>query len=516
MAENFNSCDQQANTIEDRLRYLEQCIKELRTSNNEEAKSASEYHASDHEARQETSFDQEHVFPKLVWELDHDGADKQALEEANETWTEDELTAFYATECEPTVKRVSWSSYKTKYNRYNKNSFAIIVPTGELQTSIQHHAHDRVNNTSAGLIASPLAPLFQPSAKQRPSRIRINSPQMQHELADVAGFSISLASVDYTILSPFKPLLCNEQKIRLRLQSLIQTAGSMVEAVSQTIADGLHDKEMTEAHTVKFDELGEQSSDDTATNAQGSEQVDPPGTPSSLLSGHDSLADVTDIADVKPISLEFEALKKIAKAKSVLPHWQCLVDFMDTDLKYLLDLRLQIQSGSLQTIEFEDLWHLFEPGRVVIRGGSNRLQGLRVLQVSGGRRLLSAEVEMDSLDTTATKVLSRALTEVYRPKESHSPLKVSCYHVDFDGKTYGPSQYDFTIQKYSGPRDVCSLAVYPIQFLESRSNAIQSPWNILRARGQHFCELSVPDTIPHKQYRGQSLDEPKEEVCRIF
>lgn len=64
-----------------------------------------------------------------------------------------------------------------------------------------------------------------------------------------------------------------------------------------------------------------------------------------------------------------------------LEHLRLLVEFMDKDLKPLIDLRKQIAERKLRKIAFADLWHLFEHGQEV-RAPGNELQLYRVLKVS--------------------------------------------------------------------------------------------------------------------------------------
>lgn len=63
-----------------------------------------------------------------------------------------------------------------------------------------------------------------------------------------------------------------------------------------------------------------------------------------------------------------------------LEHLRLLVEFMDKDLRPLIELRKQIAERTLRKIAFADLWHLFEHGQEV-RAPGNELQLYRVLKV---------------------------------------------------------------------------------------------------------------------------------------
>jgi hypothetical protein len=70
-------------------------------------------------------------------------------------------------------------------------------------------------------------------------------------------------------------------------------------------------------------------------------------------------------------------------------HLSCLRDFIKTDLGHFLGLRLKVQEGSLETITFEDLYHLYWPGDLVINRKTEKVDSLhQVYGVTGGRMRL--------------------------------------------------------------------------------------------------------------------------------
>ena len=64
--------------------------------------------------------------------------------------------------------------------------------------------------------------------------------------------------------------------------------------------------------------------------------------------------------------------------EDLLADLKLLIEFLDVDLKPTFDLRKKIKDGTATIIEYEDLWHLFEPGDDVMTQ-SSRLQVYRVL-----------------------------------------------------------------------------------------------------------------------------------------
>jgi hypothetical protein len=54
------------------------------------------------------------------------------------------------------------------------------------------------------------------------------------------------------------------------------------------------------------------------------------------------------------------------EAQEAILHWRCFVDFIQTHLKNLLGLRNCIAERKLEKISFDNLWHLFSPGDIVL------------------------------------------------------------------------------------------------------------------------------------------------------
>jgi len=64
--------------------------------------------------------------------------------------------------------------------------------------------------------------------------------------------------------------------------------------------------------------------------------------------------------------------------EDLLADLKLLIEFMDVDLKPTFELRKKIKEGTLTTIEYQDLWHLFDIGDNVI-SQTNRMLVYRVL-----------------------------------------------------------------------------------------------------------------------------------------
>ena len=91
----------------------------------------------------------------------------------------------------------------------------------------------------------------------------------------------------------------------------------------------------------------------------------------------------------------------LLESRPCLEQLLVLRGLLDKELKPTFDLRRQIRDGSARSIAFQDLWHLFPLGSVIVSNGvSGQSQTFRVLNVTGGRPFLCNryEADMDALD----------------------------------------------------------------------------------------------------------------------
>ena len=192
-----------------------------------------------------------------------------------------------------------------------------------------------------------------------------------------------------------------------------------------------------------------------------------------------------------------ESLYVCTCLKDARDHLELLVNTIDSQLSSLLILHKAIRDREISKIKFGYLWHLFQPGDVVVTS-RKPCQAYRVIHVSGGRPLL-----------TTTDVFGRdnaADSRPTLPRQSQvSPFSIDCVRFDFDGEKFGPVQDKICIQEYEEERIITKLDVYPIYYAERGENLSKT----LIDRGRRFAEYS---SFQHKRYQGLSLSEPQEEV----
>lgn len=298
----------------------------------------------------------------------------------------------------------------------------------------------------------------------RPMRVAINSEVLRDELRIVIGAGVGLEISEWrrVLTGPWKVLVEYEQAIRQRLQKLERLI-----------------IERDEKGTGQPVESREKQPDQVFDNRPEVCEVRARDPPSSC--------EVCDVV-FPPHETPLECLD------TRLAHLKCLVQFMDSDLKHVFELRQQIKDGSLKEIAFADLWHLFNPGDLIVT--SPLLRAYRVFHTSGGRPRLSKP-------------------DLFEKKTVCSPFNINCFYMEYDWKTVGPIHETLRISEYVGKKLVTELlveldaklmtervTVCPIKMLSLDEKTKQISY--LVSRGQKLRSLKQGD---HKYYIGHAGEE---------
>jgi len=165
---------------------------------------------------------------------------------------------------------------------------------------------------------------------------------------------------------------------------------------------------------------------------------------------------------------------------------ELLISFVETQLADWVQLRADISNGSLELISFDELWHLFKPGDLVISRNdddddSGRERLFKVYFVTGGqiRRKES---------TTQALLGGRSLTE----QGQWSSLDVFAYTMEFDGTQIGPKDHELSIEHYTGKKSITDLPVYPLRYHPKKDLALY-----FEDRGRR-----VLSSVGHRFYEG--------------
>ncbi|KAI4595224.1 hypothetical protein KJ359_007200 [Pestalotiopsis sp. 9143b] len=175
--------------------------------------------------------------------------------------------------------------------------------------------------------------------------------------------------------------------------------------------------------------------------------------------------------------------------EDLLADLKLLVDILDNDLQPTFHLSKSINNGTAATIEFADLWHLFDYGTIVVLQ-SDEARAYRVVNFTGGRE---------------------PLTPMMSKEEDRVPALdgfiVDCIGLTFDGSDFVPTLHKFKIHRFPGSRPISSLPVYPLVFHQNSQRFSDG----LRSRGQRFMDITTPP-FSHHFMTGRTLDETSHDV----
>ncbi|RYP41370.1 hypothetical protein DL768_010503 [Monosporascus sp. mg162] len=202
-------------------------------------------------------------------------------------------------------------------------------------------------------------------------------------------------------------------------------------------------------------------------------------------------------------------IKREKEITTRIAHLQLLYDFIETELKYYLELQIKVENGLLTTIAFEDLWYLFRPGDVLYDKSQGYEQALKIYSVTGGQprrrqhRLSTLprryDDDSDEADSENENTNKDALVEASGPG-TWSPFTIDCYKMGFDGLRVGPVDSCRQIKHYSGEYKITDLPVYPLRFHERKDEIAAK----LEARGRGFL-----NSYGHKSYNGFTVPKPR-------
>ena len=202
-----------------------------------------------------------------------------------------------------------------------------------------------------------------------------------------------------------------------------------------------------------------------------------------------------------------------SRAKAERDQLRCLVDFMNTDMQDIFDVKYRVANQTLKEVASEHLWLLYKQGDLVYTRTSpediSTYQAYRVLHVTGGRTILdivnaagfneihdrSWEEESDSEE--------KARDAIRASPSNATPFIIDCFSADFDGNRLGPKSKRFVIPLYTGKRKVDTLEVIP-SFCHPQHAMV---YRAMVERGRRFTQLAYGT---HKRYAGKTLRESRE------
>ena len=333
--------------------------------------------------------------------------------------------------------------------------------------------HAFAMKTEASKVGLPMSE----TVAERPYRVAISGYELLRVLYTIFGLPVSLNNNVW--IWPFKHFIAYESQIRERLTE--QAAPQEVKQKQRSI-DGTKTQNRA---TKAVHEIGSVPHGDFSINDSNSGGIEEEGEYSAELRLQGQL--------------------------------QCLVEFMDTDMKELFSIKRQVDDGSLRSIAFDYLWFLYKFGDLVITSSAEK-RAYRVLYVTGGREILDIGDQPSSNNkSTAQPVRSWEKHDDQAAVVSHSkytPFIIDTFYIDFDGYKFGPVPRRFTIQEYEGVQDITALPVFPVTFKKSGDDTEE----VLFRRGRRFIEMAG---VAHMKHSGLSARDPsvadwQEEVRDVY
>ena len=392
--------------------------------------------------------------------------------------------------------------HKRRYEFPGQHPYHLIgVVVGDATQPERLGKDQTTKSTADGLDAAPPGHDFSDQdlaikdlASVQPERIRINSPLLLQALQKITTATFSYSQFDdsihelqdQVILRPFKLFVTFEQEIRDEIDRLEKIHFRKSSESDPEAPEGAKDDAQSPPA---------QSSNDTGVLPNLAQESD-----RELLNNRNDQGFPNAVVDASVDGNNEEV--PLLESSRCLEQLLVLRGLLDKELKPTFDLRRQIRDGSARSVAFQDLWHLFPLGSVVVSNGVNgQSQTFRVLNVTGGRPFLCNrfEADMDPLDPMSSG------REV--PK-----FDILTYSYEFDGKELGACQQLHTIKAYDGLKAITSLPCFPIIY--SKYSRRLKPREFFIERGKRFLELTRSKDIVHKRYNGLTLamDELREEV----
>ena len=302
-------------------------------------------------------------------------------------------------------------------------------------------------------------------------RVAINSKILLGSLRDCTG--VDFPEDRNVWLRPFKYLVAYETDIRQALQDVEDQVEAGLEPSSQT--DTIQDNNRVDVPDTKHVQKG-----------------------GSLKTGAASIA--PQVSDVPSAKAERDQLR-------------CLVNFMDTDMQDIFEVKRQVANQTLEDIAFEHLWLLYRPGDLVYSTTTpeemGTYQAYRVLHVTGGRPVLDTankscfNAVYDRMWEDESETEEKAQDAIRSSPSNVSAFIIDCFSLDFDGNRLGPKSTRSVISRYSGKRKVNTFEMCPSLFHPQQEKL----YRVMVDRGRRFTQLA---NGTHKRYSGSTLRESRE------
>ncbi|KAL8953130.1 MAG: hypothetical protein Q9222_001013 [Ikaeria aurantiellina] len=206
-----------------------------------------------------------------------------------------------------------------------------------------------------------------------------------------------------------------------------------------------------------------------------------------------------------------EVSEELLAQVEAIAHLRILTKFMKEDMAEIFAKHELLRSSEAEKVSFQDMWHLFMAGDLVVAESETSEKTLELFQVSvlPAADFFASRRPVKQI-STRTEGSQHLVESVYKEEavSALSVFSIDVFYFDFDGQKYGPVERRMHLVSYEGEKNILDLPLYPLRF---RKDADQFKAMTLE-RGQKFRELSIPNEYPHREYSGLSVGEPQDQI----
>ncbi|PWY83402.1 hypothetical protein BO70DRAFT_379229 [Aspergillus heteromorphus CBS 117.55] len=152
---------------------------------------------------------------------------------------------------------------------------------------------------------------------------------------------------------------------------------------------------------------------------------------------------------------------------TALRHLRCYVGFVE---KELIPLYERFNTTAVRKVLFSDLWMLFREGETLYCvSDSDESQSTSTSNPFSSSNSPSSTSSSTPMHQTAWRLyfIGDTIIKDHTPDDmgnEYSTFNAHCYHVDYDGNTYGAVKHIFKIKFFEGEKDITSLEIYPMRY----------------------------------------------------
>ncbi|KAL8721256.1 MAG: hypothetical protein Q9225_002033 [Loekoesia sp. 1 TL-2023] len=206
-----------------------------------------------------------------------------------------------------------------------------------------------------------------------------------------------------------------------------------------------------------------------------------------------------------------EVSEELLAQVEAITHLRILAKFMKEDMKEIFARHELLRSSKAEKVTFQDMWHLFMAGDLVVAESESTERRLELYQVSilPAADFFSTRRPVKEI-STRTEGSQHLVESVYKEEavSAMSVFKVDVFYFDFDGQKFGPVERRLQLVSYEGEKNIVDLPIYPLRFHKDAARFEA----MMLERGMKFRELSTTQEYPHREYSGLSIGEPQEQA----